>query len=497
MSDSLPPRTAFNFEFLRKEAKGLVRGCWNRDRAAIARVRANLSRLSAQPDDVVASAFTLADAHQLLAHELGCSAWADVKRHGNVLDRFLMDVRGGAYVSIAAELAGCAPLAEVSVHAACALGDRAALDRHVTRDPSIVGALHREWSPLMYACASPLHRLSMRHAEGLLDCAESLLDRGADPNAASPGADGARISAMRRAQLAGNFPITLLLLERKATPEGLAFSHGHGHGVDPRWRQVFQDFQSARPNAAATRIEELWRQAVARPPARPNARTIFRVTPEASAADAAALWSMPAMPTAGAAGDAGILLGIALSYPPPLVSMLVDRGFDINMCMPDGRSVLAAATRAGRSEAAHILRAHAESRDVSDVDQLIGACLALNGARASALARADATLFQRFTREDFEVLLRVSTAGSLPHVRVMLDSHWPIAGRGHSGATALHVAAWRGHVEVVRCLLERGAPTGIRDTVYGETPLEWATHGSLHGREAPEDYRDVIAMLTR
>ncbi|KAH8670349.1 ankyrin repeat-containing domain protein [Tricladium varicosporioides] len=38
----------------------------------------------------------------------------------------------------------------------------------------------------------------------------------------------------------------------------------------------------------------------------------------------------------------------------------------------------------------------------------------------------------------------------------------------------LHHASARGHVEVVRFLLEKGAELELKDTAYGQTPLLWA-----------------------
>jgi ankyrin repeat protein len=47
----------------------------------------------------------------------------------------------------------------------------------------------------------------------------------------------------------------------------------------------------------------------------------------------------------------------------------------------------------------------------------------------------------------------------------------------HAHATPLHHAALRGHLDVVRALVERGARTDMRDTIYNATPLGWAQHG--------------------
>ena len=47
----------------------------------------------------------------------------------------------------------------------------------------------------------------------------------------------------------------------------------------------------------------------------------------------------------------------------------------------------------------------------------------------------------------------------------------------HAHSTPLHQAAYAGHLDVVRTLVERGARCDIRDTLFDGTPLEWAEYG--------------------
>jgi hypothetical protein len=46
----------------------------------------------------------------------------------------------------------------------------------------------------------------------------------------------------------------------------------------------------------------------------------------------------------------------------------------------------------------------------------------------------------------------------------------------HSHTTPLHQAAWKGHLEVVRILVENGAKLDMRDIHHQATPLNWAEH---------------------
>ncbi|MGH9773267.1 MAG: ankyrin repeat domain-containing protein [Candidatus Acidiferrales bacterium] len=66
-------------------------------------------------------------------------------------------------------------------------------------------------------------------------------------------------------------------------------------------------------------------------------------------------------------------------------------------------------------------------------------------------------------------------------VRILLDAgehpnrYNPLGFHGHS--TPLHKAAFAGHEETVRLLVERGARLDMKDTLWQDTPEGWAAYG--------------------
>jgi ankyrin repeat protein len=65
----------------------------------------------------------------------------------------------------------------------------------------------------------------------------------------------------------------------------------------------------------------------------------------------------------------------------------------------------------------------------------------------------------------------------------------------HFGQTGLHWAAYGGHPDVVKLLLERGAPLDAKDDTYEGTPLEWAKYAQQ--KSPRESHSEVVALLAQ
>jgi len=64
--------------------------------------------------------------------------------------------------------------------------------------------------------------------------------------------------------------------------------------------------------------------------------------------------------------------------------------------------------------------------------------------------------------------------GDVTQVTAFLDKGADVNAKFRYGATALFKAAERGHLEVVKVLLARGADVAVKDTFYGATAMTWA-----------------------
>src|SRR6267143_5640206 len=114
MSNPSDRSLKINLEFLRKEAKALLKQCREGNAAALGRIRAQLSRLPEQ--------IKLADVQHVLARELGYANWAELKQHDDPLEEFLEAIRSASLQQAKKYLAQFSKMAQESIHAACAIG---------------------------------------------------------------------------------------------------------------------------------------------------------------------------------------------------------------------------------------------------------------------------------------------------------------------------------------------------------------------------------------
>src|SRR5262245_16858654 len=177
-------------------------------------------------------------------------------------------------------------------------------------------------------------------------------------------------------------------------------------------------------------------------------------------------------------------------------AVILSQGADPNVVRSDGRTPYVLAVRHGNSAVASLLRLHgARTEEVTSLDEFIGACLRADAEGARSILQSDPRLPEKMTSQDREVLLQAVGRNSIDSVRVMAELGLDIGSTGENGATMLHVAAWHGHVEIVRLLLEHGVPVDTRDVTYGSSALGWAAHGSVNCRQADEDYCAIVTLL--
>lgn len=83
-----------------------------------------------------------------------------------------------------------------------------------------------------------------------------------------------------------------------------------------------------------------------------------------------------------------------------------------------------------------------------------------------------------------KAMIRAAKAGDLAAIQALLATNTDLLlARDSDGSTALHCAAWKGHVEVVAFLLRQGADVQAHNTDdhWATTPLYAAAHANHAG----------------
>jgi ankyrin repeat protein len=191
--------------------------------------------------------------------------------------------------------------------------------------------------------------------------------------------------------------------------------------------------------------------------------------------------------------DAGVQL--------PLMDLLIDRGAMIDG--PDGGSAVNGCLHNGRGEAAEYFASRGARLDLEGAAGVGRLDVLKSFFNEDGSLKAPATEQQlkdgfawacEFGRTNVVEFLMDRVGGARLDLRLK-----------HDGQTGLHWAAYGGHVDIVRLLLERGAPVDARDQTYGGTPLDWALYAWRSGPEEEANssnyksgaYYDAVALLVR
>ena len=166
---------------------------------------------------------------------------------------------------------------------------------------------------------------------------------------------------------------------------------------------------------------------------------------------------------------------------PDMVTLLLDAGADVHAITAWGLTPFCLAVTHRQGHIAELLRARHGDADLS-------AAVALNQLdRAKALLEADSTLVS--PAGAYQRLLHFTAQQGLAEATALLLGYGadPNLAAEHfhqeiiCTLSPLHVAAWHGHLEVARVLLEHGADLQARDAQYESTPFIWA---KWHHQEA-------------
>ena len=500
MSKQLPDRP--NLDHLRKQAKDLLSAFKKKDRQAIERFHSLPSFASLSSDQIVGKTLALHDAQSVIAREYGFDSWTKLVTHveeirakegitPEIIDKFMRIAAGEGQGSLERMLQLYPSLPKQNIQTACAYGDPDYI-RNWLKDHSVDEKLEpMGWRPLEYVCYSSISRILPDRYEPQLECAQILLDAGADPNTNHNWNDQENAplpvlyGACCHAQHEG---IARLLLQRGAkTNDGESIYHSAQLDLtnmlellkefgadfsqdDPNWRNTPLYFNAGhRPSDSGYEKAMLGCEWLLDHGANPNVKSYdCQETP-----------LFPAV----RAGNAR------------LVHALIAHGADVNVKNDKGLTPYILAAVTGAADVMDILAAAGADTTLPDPGPFLADCAAGRIDKVKEALRKDPDIVNRLTDHERKVLCKMAELGRTVGVRTCLDAGFPIDTRGEENATPLHFACYCQWDETASLLIERGAPLEVRDATYDGTPLAWVLEGYLYNRNAKGDGIKIVKQL--
>jgi ankyrin repeat protein len=322
-------------------------------------------------------------------------------------------------------------LARYDLACACATGEAGEVARRLSARPQTASEPTgpNGWAPILYACFSRLLRGDPQRAPGIREVVRLLLATGADPNAYYLEGEWLQVALYGAAGIAGDPELTRMLLEAGADPndrrDGL-----HGNEV------LYHACELPDPTCARLVIEAGADQQIVN---YDLGRALNFPAPE----------MIEMFCTHGAQASAGHLHQAAWRRRPPrTVAALLDAGAPIDAPDAHGLTALQISVLWGEDAVAALLRQR--------------------GANASGVPEVPIALLD-------EMVIFAVQGGHLETMRRLLDAGARIDGDPSTDEVPLGQACWRGRVEMVRELVERGAALSFRG---GGTAIGAASHGA-------------------
>ncbi len=489
-SRELPARPSL--EHLKKLAKSLLDDAKAGDRAALQRFAILPSLSGMSVDGIAAARLALHDAQSAIAREHGFPSWNALREEvesrtlsfEEALDEFIRNATGGATGRAERLLSRHPRIATATLHTALVLGDAAAVDQWLKKDPALArqpgGPQH--WEPLLYVCHTSMHQRSQARLDGLAIIARRLCALGADPNGEyhwNWHPELPRTVLWAAVCAVAYLPLAEVLLEAGANPTDGVTSHIAGGGGNLEALELLNRY-GLDVNGIPGGVPPLvYMMGWADTPAGPRWLLEHGADPNLS-------W--------GDAGEAPLHVA-ARRWDVPMVEALVGHGADVSRRRADGATPHTLAELHGNPDIAAWLLAHGAADEMSPLERFIAACARADRPAADAILAAHPAVRSELRPDHHLMLHRPAESGNAAVLETMLACGFETDARDKDNVTPLHRAAMGGHVDAVRVLLTHGADVAARDGMFAAPPLVWAVEGRSHTRDRAADHVGVARLL--
>jgi ankyrin repeat protein len=518
----LPARPSL--EQYKKQAKELAQAVDARNPDALDSVRRWHPRFRKVPDDQIVR-IALSDAQLVVARSHAFPSWPRFAAHLQTLEtlRALEDATSGVDLKDPESLflefgsverhgwhgSGSLQQAELvlsryprvataNIYTAAVLVDPIALRAFLAGDPALAttaGGVHG-WDPLTYLCFSRYLRLDSSRSDAFVTCARLLLEAGADPNTGwmealdeEPPRQTKETVIYAAAGLARHPGLTQLLLEHGADPNDEETCYHAPESYDNTVVKIL--IESGRCN------ERSMAWLAARKADWHDEKGLLLALDGGANSNYRTHWQQHTPFQHSIRRDNGLVM----------IEMFLNHGADPYLRNADGRNAFQMAAYHGRGDILRELERRGFAPDYEgptpELDALVAACALAEQQRVLSITSRDPDLKGELLQIGGSLLARFTGAGNLDGVRTLLDlgiavdALWPEGDPYFDqtrNSTALHVAAWRAHHEIVRELIGRGANVNLPDA-RNRTPLRLAVKACVDSYWSRRRKPDSVAAL--
>lgn len=366
-------------------------------------------------------------------------------------------------------------IASSDIHTAAILGDDAAVRRFLELDPANakVKGGPRGWDALTHLCFSKYLRLDRARSDGFVRAAAALLDAGASANTGffaedhqpKPEWESALYGA---AGVAHHPEMTRLLLEHGADANDGEVAYHSPETLDNRVLKILVESGKLTAASIVTMLIRKfdWQ----------DGDGVAWLLDHGADPNLLTHW-----------GGRPLHHALARGNPLQYFELLLDHGADPTLPRKDGATAFSIAARMARADVLEAFARRGFAVTLPEDDAFLAACARAEEAAARRIVAGDPTLVQRLQSQNSGLLADFAGSGNTAAVGLMLDLGFDIGSQRTNppwaqGETALHVAAWRGHLEMVKLLIERGAPLEAKHR-SGATPLAAVLRGIVEQSE--------------
>ncbi|MDB4534428.1 ankyrin repeat domain-containing protein, partial [Vicingaceae bacterium] len=162
------------------------------------------------------------------------------------------------------------------------------------------------------------------------------------------------------------------------------------------------------------------------------------------------------------------------------IKLLLNHNVDPDLPCSDGKTPYVLAARHGRRDVMELLAADGANDQITEVsDQVVALCATGDEAGLQVLASEQGDIALRISAEDRTAICEAAKFGNLATLRLMLIAGFSVDTQDEQGFSPLHWAAWYGHIDSVNFLIEQKAPLELQNN-YGGTVIDGAVWGWIN-----------------